>query len=165
MHELPQSRIVFDLSVHIQDMRLVPEQCAGFSDCPVNVIDWVAAAQHIMLCDEDDIGFVQLLIFIAGFGHIFVDQTAVIPSTLDASTFIAALNLDIVNAVCFIDGQNIQPYRAPLQILNIVLTVDTLHLQVCALQDDLQQEFGTGRILEHLVHEIVVQQAQTAKPL
>ena len=133
MHELPQSRVVFDLSVYIQDMRLVPEQCAGFSDRPINVIDWVAAVQYIMLRDENDIGFVQLLIFIAGLGHIGIDQAAVIPGTLDASAFIAALHLDIVNAVCFIDGQNIQPHRAPLQILNIVLTVYALYAQIGAL--------------------------------
>ena len=76
------------------------------------------------LCDENDIGFVQLLIFITGFGHIGVDQAAVIPGTLHASAFIAALHLDIVDAVCFIDGQNIQPHRASLQILNIVFEGD-----------------------------------------
>ena len=114
-------------------MRFVPEQCAGFSDRPVNMIDRVAIAQHIMLGDENDIGFVQLLIFITGFGHIGVDQAAVIPGTLHASAFIAALHLDIVDAVCFIDGQNIQPHRASLQILNIVLAVCTLYTQIGAL--------------------------------
>ena len=97
------------------------------------MINWMAATQHIMLGDENDIGFVQLLIFITGFGHIGVDQAAVIPDTLHASAFIAALHLDIVDAVCFIDGQNIQPHRASLQILNIVLAVCTLYTQIGAL--------------------------------
>ena len=97
------------------------------------MINWVAVAQHIMFCDENDIGFVQLLIFIAGFGHIGVNQTAVIPGTLDASAFIAALNLDIVDAVCFIDGQNIQPHRASLQILDVVLTMHALYTQIGTL--------------------------------
>ena len=86
-----------------------------------------------MLRDENDIGFVQLLIFIAGLGHIGVDQAAVIPGTLDAGAFIAALHLDIVDAVCFIDGQNIKPHGAPLQILNIVLTMHALYTQIGTL--------------------------------
>ena len=36
-------------------MRLVPKQCAGFADPPVNVIDRVAVAQDIVFGDEDDI--------------------------------------------------------------------------------------------------------------
>ena len=86
-----------------------------------------------MLCDKNDLGFVQLLILIAGFSHIGIDQTAVIPGTLDAGAFIAALHLDIVNAVYFIDGQNIQPHGASLQILNIELAVCTLYTQIGAL--------------------------------
>ena len=97
------------------------------------MINRVAVARHIMFCDENDIGFVQLLIFIAGFGHIGVDQTAVIAGSLDAGAFIAALHLDIVNAVCFVNGQNIQPHRAPLQILNIVLTVYALYAKIGTL--------------------------------
>ena len=39
----------------------------------------------------------------------------------------------IVDAVCFIHSQNVQPHRAPLQILNVMLTVYTLYAQIGAL--------------------------------
>ena len=118
-----------------------------------------------MLCDENDIGCVQLLIFITGFSHIGVDQTAVVPGTLGTSTFIAALDLDIVNTVCFIDSQNIQPHGASLQILNIVLAVCALYAQIGTLQDNLEQELGTGFVLKHLVHKVIVQQTKLSQPL
>ena len=114
MHQLPERRIVFNLGVYIQDMRFVPKQCAGFSDRSINVIDRVAIAQHIMLRDEDDIGLVQLFIFIAGFGHIGVEQAAVVPGAFHTSAFVVALHLDIIDAVRFIHSQNIQPHGASL---------------------------------------------------
>ena len=50
-------------------------------------------------------------------------------------------------------------------MLNIVLAVYALYAQISALQDDLEQELGTGFVLEHFVHKIVIQQAQTAQTL
>ncbi|MEI3140777.1 MAG: hypothetical protein V8S34_03945 [Lawsonibacter sp.] len=40
-----------------------------------------------------------------------------------------------------------------------------LYAQISALQDDLEQELGTGFVLEHFVHKIVVQQTKTAQTL
>lgn len=165
VHELTKRGVVPDLGVHIYDMRLFAERCAGFPDCPVDVINRAAAAQYILLRDKNHIGFVQLLVLIAGFGDVGIDEAAVVAGAFYTCALVAALHLDVVDPPGGVNRQNVQTDRTPLQIPNVVLTVDTLHLQVCALQDDLQQEFGTGRILEHLVHEIVVQQAQTAKPL
>ena len=46
-----------------------------------------------------------------------------------------------------------------------MLAVYALYAQISALQDDLEQELGTGFVLKHLIHKIIIQQTKTAQAL
>ena len=82
MHQLSQRRIIFHLSIHIQNMRPVSERFAGFLNSSFNTVNRTSAFQHIMLRDKDHISFIQLLVLLARLCDIRIDQTAVIPRTL-----------------------------------------------------------------------------------
>ena len=165
MHQLSQRRIIFHLSIHIQNMRPVSERFAGFLNSSFNTVNRTSAFQHIMLRDKDHIGFIQILVLLARLCDIRIDQTAVISRTLDACTSVIALNFDVVHAVFFVNRQNIQPCRASLQIFHLVLHMHLRYLQIASLQDNLQQKFRACLILEHLIHKVIVQQTQCAQTL
>ena len=70
--------------------------------------------KNIILCDENHISFIQVFILLAWFSNIRIDYTAVIPSSLNTSTFIISLNFNIVYTVFPIHCKNIQPHRFSL---------------------------------------------------
>ena len=75
----------------------------------------------------------QSLVLLARLCDIRIDQTAVIPRTLNACTSVIALNFDIIHAVFLVNRQNIQPCRASLQIFHLVLHMHLRYLQIASL--------------------------------
>ena len=49
MHQLSKRSVVSVLSVHIDYVRLVTKNAAGFFHDPVDVVDWLRAFEHIIL--------------------------------------------------------------------------------------------------------------------
>ena len=88
MHELSNRGIVPIGPVHIEDMRTIPKPFAAFDKATLDLIDSFPQADHIILCDEDDIGFWQRLEVIALFQQIHVHHAAVIPRPFSACAFV-----------------------------------------------------------------------------
>ena len=88
MHELSDRGIVPIGPVHIEDMRTIPKPFATFDKAALDLIDSFPQADHIILCDEDDIGFWQRLEVIALFQQIHVHHAAVIACPFSACAFV-----------------------------------------------------------------------------
>ena len=116
-------------------MCIITERFSGFLDDAVDVVDGKSTPQHIIFCDKDYIGLVQCVIRITRICQVCIQQTAVVSRPLGTCTMVVALHLNIIGIgmVFLIHCQNIQPHRASLQILNIVLTMYALYAKIGTL--------------------------------
>lgn len=160
MHQLAQRRIVFALRIDIYDVGAVTERLAGLLNHAVNMVDGESCLQNIPLCNENNVGFPQLFVAIAGVRHVCVQQAAVVSGTVCIRAFVPPLDLNVVVLALLVNRQNIQTNRAPLKILDAVLTMDFLNNEIAAFQNDMQQQLRTFLILEDLAHKVIVQQAK-----
>ena len=92
--------------------------------------------------------------------QICIQQAAVVSGTVCIRAFVPPLDLNVVVLALLVNRQNIQTNRAPLKILDAVLTMDFLNNEIAAFQNDMQQQLRTFLILEDLAHKVIVQQAK-----
>ena len=157
VHKASYCRIVTILSVYID--------YAGFVSI-INVshvfyasgyfIQFLSALEIIVLGNEYDISSGEVFEIIAGIGRISVQQTAVVASALWNCTAVTALDLYIVFHSLGVNGVNIQPCGAPLQILYFKLRLRVLDCKVVLVQYYPEQQFGALLVLKNLAHECIV---------
>ena len=163
MHELSNRGIVPIGPVHIEDMRTIPKPFAAFDKATLDLIDSFPQADHIILCDEDDIGFWQRLEVIALFQQIHVHHAAVIPRPFSACAFVRALNFDVEFSPFAVGRQNVQADGTVEQIFHEDLRSHIDYVQVRFVQHDLQDQLNArGVIVKAFGEKIIVYQPQLA---
>ena len=146
-------------------MRPVTKFFPGLPNHAVDMINRKASLQNIIFRDENDIGFIQLVVAIARVRDIGIHQAAVIAGSSDLCTTVVALDLNVISPVLLIHSQNVQTSRAALNVVQAVLTMNFTNRQVITIQNHLKQHLRTALVLENLRHKVVVKQAKTPKPL
>ena len=146
--------------VDIEDMGTVLKRPGQFPDHPLYMIKRASAVKIVVLRDEDDVGFRQLLIAVARLGGVGIQHGAVVARPLRQRSGVAALHFDVVDASGGVVGGDVQPDRLATQILQGILGVHLDHHKAVVVQDGTNQEFRASLILEHLAHERIVHQPE-----
>ena len=161
LHKFAQRSFSPHFAVHIYYVRLVGEKCVvKLRYCPIDSVKRFAAFQHVMLSDEDNVAFRQVVIILTGQQRICVHKAAVISRTLRISALVTALNLDVVLLALVVNSVDIQPSRAALKIFQFKLRNHPNHCQIVPAKNYSEQQFRTLLVLKHLTHKGIVHQPE-----
>ena len=147
-------------------MRAVVEELAAFQNAAFDVVHRQAAPEHVMLGDEHDKRFGNLLRIGALVGPLGVEQAAVQPCALFPCTPVVALDLNVVQLAAVVGRQNVQTQLTLAQIRNVHLGTHLEHLQIGLIQQDAQHQLGALRmVIKAGVHKIIIYQTERLDPL
>ena len=145
-------------TVHVDDVCAVAKGLARqLPYRAVNLVNFLPAAHHVCLGDEDDIRVAQLADVFARLERIRVHQRGVVPRPPRLRAFVGALDLDVVLPALRIPSEDVEADAAPLEALDRVLGLRLYDLQILLAEDDLQNQLDALRsVLKALRHEVVV---------
>lgn len=132
---------------------------------PINGVQWLAAFQHIVFGDEDDVTFRQKFVISAGFLQVGIQHAAIIARPSGVGARIIPLDFNVVGAVFAINSKNVQPDVMTVHVVQFHLGGYMFHHQIRFPKNDPQHQLHTFCIvLEAGLHEAIVHQPQLPNP-
>ena len=141
-------------------MRAVVKGLLCLTDGALHMIDGQISAEHIGLCDKDDVGLGQPLIVLARRECRSIYNAAVVPRTPPCCSNRRTLNLD-VELLSVGNGVNVETDAVTVEILECILCDNFRCVEIRILQDNLNDEINAREtVLKNDGHKGIVEQTK-----
>ena len=132
-----------------------------FDNDPLHMVDGQPGAEEVILGDEDDPDCWEFLELNALGNFPRVDEAGIEPGPLGTGTFVSPLDLYIIDFAIAIHGEDIEAYTAAVEIVGRALCDHLLYDDVCAVEEDTQQELHAfDAAIEAHVEEGIIDKAE-----